>query len=101
MKSFKTSRTILPSLMEVLNRSRYDGEKLTFTISVVEKEATISFDADIAGNYFHGRVEEAKALYEERKARSSIPFVTERNAQSPAAMQKIRGRYGKRSYITR
>lgn len=101
MKIFKTSRTILPSLMEVLNRSRYDGEKLTFTVSVKEGGSTIAFDADVSGNYFHGRVEEAKALYEERKARSSIPFVTEGNARNPAAMERIRGRYGKRSYITR
>ncbi len=101
MKSFKTSKMILPSLTEVLNRSKYDGEKLTYTISVTGKGTTIAFDADVSGNYFHGRVEEAKALYEERKAKSSIPFVTERNAQNPAAMDKIRARYGKRSYITR
>lgn len=100
MKSFKTSRKLLPTLTEVLNRSKYDGQLLSYNVRMEGKEVFIDFKQEVVGNYFHTRVEEARALMTERNNKSSIPYVTKKVAENPQALKKVAEKYGKRSFVT-
>lgn len=99
-KKFNTRQVLIPFLSEILNRSKYDGEKITYSIeTAADGKATISFDQNIKGSYFHQRVLEAYNLKEERDKGLTIPILTKKQSESMTARAKIAKKYGRRNYI--
>ena len=100
MKSFKISKVILSSLVEVLNRSKYDGIPLRYSVIPLDdsNDMQITFEQNVSGNYFHGRMEEAKCIKMERDTKSRLPINTKKMAQNKNIMKKLEQEYGCRNY---
>lgn len=98
-KKFKTKKKMIPYLCEVLNRSRFDGEPICYSVKIGEKEATISFEQEIPGNLYHQKVIEAYNLREERKNKLSMPILSKAQAERPEVVKKVKKKYSSRNYM--
>ncbi len=97
-KIFKCKKAVFPYLMEVLNRSRYDGKKLEYEAQITGDTAEITFSRPIAGNYFHGRIVEAYKSKEMAETGCRIPTLSREVADDPKKRNRILRRYGTHAY---
>ena len=89
-KKFKTKKKMIPYLCEVLNRSRFDGEPICYSVEIGEKEATISFEQEIPGNLYHQKVVEIiKDLQEKEGNRRKKTDIWERYFKGTVSAKRL------------
>lgn len=97
-KIFKCKKAVFPYLVEVLNRSKYDGRELEYGVRITDNTVEITFSRPITGNYFHGRIVEAYESKAMAETGCRIPTLTREVADDPKKRNRILRKYGTHAY---